>query len=131
MHLKEMAVWWNVAGVAEVPPRGVPVWAALRSGWLGAWWVVGLRGWRWSGLGGGGLGKWRVMSSEWRVARKSRFLAALGITTSGGWSWNGRAGLGWGGLCGLGGLRRCGGWSGRSRFQASQYLLDEFGARGR
>ncbi len=30
-----------------------------------------------------GKRKWRVTSGEWRVRRKSRFVAALGMTTSG------------------------------------------------
>src|SRR5216683_173243 len=78
-----MAVWRDVAGVAEVPPRGVPVWAALRSGWLGAWWVVGLRGWRgWGGL----LGlRWLQAGRRVRGSRGSRGgrLAVLGF-------WGGR-----------------------------------------
>ena len=53
--LKEMAVWGDVAGVAEMEPRGVPVWTR---GWACLRRVVGLRGWGngRSGLGGGGLG---------------------------------------------------------------------------
>src|SRR6266851_5207632 len=50
-----MAVWGDVAGVAEMEPRGVPVWTR---GWACLRRVVGLRGWGngRSGLGGGGLG---------------------------------------------------------------------------
>ncbi len=47
-----------------------------------------------------------------------------------GWSglcWDWRAGLNWGWLCGLGGLWRLA----ATGLKAGQYLLNEFGARGR
>src|SRR6266567_4177322 len=62
----------------------------------------GARG-RQRSVGRWGLRKWRVVSGEWRVGRKSRFLAALGMTIRGGLGGLGlRLRLGWLGLFGFG-----------------------------
>ena len=42
MILKELAVWWDVAGGAKVEPGGVPVLLGLRVGWAG--WTCGVAG---------------------------------------------------------------------------------------
>jgi hypothetical protein len=115
--LKGFAVYEEAVVVVEVECAGVPIWGRLRSGWGGLRWVVGLSGWRnWAselgcgdgmrsfatlrmigGVRGCGVGSgclWGVGCS-WRWGGgggKSRFLAALGMTTC----WY------------FGGLRRCG-----------------------
>ena len=62
MILKEMAVRAGVTIVAEVPPRGVPVWAGWRRGRGGRRRVVGLSGENW--LLAFARGR-RVASGEW------------------------------------------------------------------
>src|SRR6266481_2421110 len=81
------------------------------------------------------MGKWRVMSDEWRVAGagcgKSRFLASPGMTIHRSFGWLGMTVQG-----GLGGLGVGWGWldmqSGRqgAGLKTGHYMLNEFGARG-